>query len=258
MLDRPHGHLRLRKRASTLNRTKPTLDSRRFRVAEVALAVVRRTRYPLIPEMEEELVEVLHHFLDVRPYRCRQVLDLVEHCLEPSESRYIRWSSEHALELAPDDRGVKFLRVRMTDAPEHGVPELLLGISEEMEVASMMERVEVVLNDLGVFVATVGGDHVGWFVVENFREKITDGVLSEPVGDAFADRRIQQIVVEHESVRALAVDAEILFVVGVDPRILREIVLDDLPRVFGDPVAELLVGRTETEVDGADVLEVFE
>ena len=84
--------------------------------------------------MEEKLIGVLHHLLDVRPYHCRQVLDLVEHCLEPSQSRCIRRSGEYALELAPDERSVNFLRVRMTDAPEHGVPELLLGISEEMEM----------------------------------------------------------------------------------------------------------------------------
>ena len=80
----------------------------------------------------------------------------------------------------------------------------------------------------------------------------------EPVGDTFADRRIHQIAVEHEPIGALTVDAEILLVVGVDPRTLREIVFDDLPRIFGRPVAQLLIGRTRTEVDGADVLEVFE
>lgn len=127
-----------------------------------------------------------------------------------------------------------------------------------MEVAPMVERVEVVFDNLGVLVTTVGGDHVDWFVVEKFGEKVADGVLGEPVGDVLADRRIHQVIVECESVGALPVDAEILFVVGVDTRILREIVLDDLPRIVGDPVAELLVERTETEVDGADVLKVFE
>ena len=121
----------------------------------------------------------------------------------------------------------------------------------------IVEHVEVVFNDLGALVAAVGGDHVRWFVVENLGEEVTDGVLGEPVGDTFADRRIHQIVVEHEPIGALTVNAEILLVVGVDPRILGEIVKNDLPRIFGDPVAELLVGRTETEVDGADVLEVF-
>ena len=68
VFDRPNRHLRLQEGASALNRTKPTLDSRRFRVVEIPFAVVSRTQYPLIPEMHKELVEVLHHHLDVRPY----------------------------------------------------------------------------------------------------------------------------------------------------------------------------------------------
>ena len=69
----------------------------------------------------------------------------------------------------------------------------------------MLECINVVFDDLGVFVTTVSSDHVGWFVLEEGSEKVTDGVLGEPVGDVFADRRIHQIIVEDESICTLTV-----------------------------------------------------
>jgi hypothetical protein len=45
-------------------------------------------------------------------------------------------------------------------------------------------EIDVVLDDFGVLVTAVGGDHVDWLVVEELREKVPDGVLGEPVGNA--------------------------------------------------------------------------
>ena len=91
MLDRPNRHLRLRKRASTLNRTKPTLDSRRFRAVERARSfsktqmTVRTVKHGLISR-ESSLALARELFPTLR-------LDEVTDLFTETKQRYL-WSRD--------------------------------------------------------------------------------------------------------------------------------------------------------------------
>lgn len=97
-------------------------------------------------------------------------------------------------------------------------------------------------------------------VFKHSDEKRSHGVFDEPVGDLLADRCIQQVIVERQSVDTLTIDPPILLVVGVDPGILREIVCNDLRSVglFDDPIMNPLNGRTHATPNDTDVLQFIE
>ena len=104
-----------------------------------------------------------------------------------------------------------------------------------------MERAEIVEKDLGIIRAAIRGHDKDGFVFESGGEKFTDGGLRAPVDDLLGDGCSHEVIVEQQPVCALPIDAEILLVIRVDGRIRGEIVCGDLPRIFGDPVAYLLV-----------------
>jgi len=68
-------------------------------VSVVAFEVVCRAWDCFVTEMDGEPVEVLHDLLDVRLEFVRQVLDLIEHRLEPTETYLVGWCGEDALEF---------------------------------------------------------------------------------------------------------------------------------------------------------------
>jgi hypothetical protein len=59
--------------------------------------------------MYGKFVENLHHLLNVGAEFTRQVLNKIEHRLEPTKPYLVGRYSENALEFAPDNRAVKFL-----------------------------------------------------------------------------------------------------------------------------------------------------
>ena len=142
-------------------------------MAEVAFGVVRRAQDLLIPEMDRELLEVPHHLLDLGPNRWRRLLDFIEYRFKLLESRCIRRTSEYALELAPDNRGVKVLRVRVPNALEYILSELLLAVFQEMVVTPVVERAEIVFHDLGIIRAAIRDHDEGEFIFESDSEKFT-------------------------------------------------------------------------------------
>lgn len=121
----------------------------------------------------------------------------------------------------------------------------------------VVERAEIVFHDLGIIRASVRGHDEDGFVFESGGEKLTDGGLLAPVDDLFGDGCSHEVIVEQQPVCALPIDAEILLVIGVDARIRGEIVCDDLPGVFGNPVANLFVGWSNAEMNGTDILKPF-
>src|SRR5699024_2982103 len=128
--------------------------------------------------------------------RWRQVLDFIEHCLKPLESRCIRWCGKHALELAPDNRGVKLLCVRVPNAPEHLLSELLFAVLQEMVVTPVVERAEIVFHDLGIIRASVPGHDEDGLISEGSGKKFTDGGLLAPVDDLLGNGCSHEIIVE--------------------------------------------------------------
>ena len=100
--------------------------------------------------MDGEPVEVLHDLPDVGPEFARQVLDLVEHRLKPTETYFIRRRGEDALEFTPDDRTTELLCIGVPDTLENGFTELFRAVFEEVEATAVVERIEIVLDDLWV------------------------------------------------------------------------------------------------------------
>lgn len=176
-------------------------------------------------EMYGEFVEILHHLLNVSAEFLRQVLDLVEHRLEAAKPCRVGRCSEDALEFAPDNRGLKLLRVCVSNTLENRRMKRLLAVFDKMEVTPVMDCPEIVLDDLWVIRSPIGSDHSSWFFLKDGSEKPANRLLGAVTDNGLSHRRTHQLVVDGEPIGAISVDCEILLIVGVDARIDGEIVL---------------------------------